>query len=57
MGNTRTEEKDPKFKVISDLPWCEHEINERLAAYRQLSDKGGAGMACASCTEKLIFSW
>ena len=39
MGNTRTEEKDPKFKVISDLPWCEQEINERLAAYRQLSDK------------------
>ena len=39
MGNTRTEEKDPKFKVISDLPWCEQEINERLAAYRQLSNK------------------
>ena len=39
MGNTRTEEKDPKFKVISDLPWSEQEINERLAAYRQLSDK------------------
>ena len=25
--------------MISDLPWCEQEINERLAAYRQLSDK------------------
>ncbi len=24
MGNTRTEEKDPKFKVISDLPWSDH---------------------------------
>ena len=39
MGNTRTEEKDPKFKVISDLPWSEQEINERLVAYKQLSDK------------------
>ena len=24
MGNTRTEEKDPKFKIISDLPWRLH---------------------------------
>lgn len=39
MGNTRTEEKNPVYKVISDLPWSEEEIRERLAAYRQLSDK------------------
>ena len=39
MGNTRTEEKDPKFKIICDLPWSEHEIKERLTAYKQLSDK------------------
>lgn len=39
MGNTRTEEKDPKFKIISDLPWSEQEIKERLTAYKQLSDK------------------
>ena len=39
MGNTRTEEKDPKFNIISDLPWSEQEIKERLTAYKQLSDK------------------
>lgn len=39
MGNTRTEEKNPLYKVISDLPWSEPEINERMAAYKQLSDK------------------
>ncbi len=39
MGNTRTEEKDPKFNIVSDLPWSEQEISDRLATYRQLSDK------------------
>lgn len=39
MGNTRTEEKNPKFKIVSDLPWSEQEIKERLAAYKQLSDE------------------
>ena len=29
----------PKFKIISDLPWSEQEIKERLTAYKQLSDK------------------
>lgn len=39
MGNTRTEEKNPVYKVITDLPWSEEEIRERLATYKQLSDK------------------
>ena len=58
-GNTRTEEKDPKFKVISDLPWSEQEINERLAAYRQLSDKVEQEWHAlpAQKKKKLIFSW
>jgi len=39
MGNTRTEEADPQLNIVCDLPWSEWEINERMAAYRQLSDK------------------
>ena len=39
MGNTRTEEKDPQFKVVADLPWSEQEIKTRIAQYNALSDK------------------
>lgn len=39
MGNTRTEEKDPAFKVVKDLPWSEAEIKERLQDYEELSDR------------------
>jgi hypothetical protein len=38
LGNTRTEERDPAYKVISDLPWSDEEITSRLAEYRKLSD-------------------
>lgn len=37
MGNTRTEEKDPKYKVVSDLNWTEAEIKQRLADYEKIS--------------------
>lgn len=33
MGATRTEEKDPKYKIVADLPWSETAIRERLKAY------------------------
>jgi len=39
MGNTRTEEKDPKFNAVSDLPWTEREINTRIEAYRDMENK------------------
>lgn len=39
MGATRTEEKDPKYKVITDLPWSETYIRERILSYQQLSDQ------------------
>ena len=39
MANTRTEEKDPQFKVVADLPWSEQEIKTRIAEYNVLSDK------------------
>ena len=39
MGATRTEEKDPKYKTITDLPWSETYIRERILAYQQLSDR------------------
>lgn len=39
MANTRTEEKDPLYKEVRDLPWSEQEIRERLKAYKYLSDE------------------
>lgn len=38
MGNTRTEERDPAWKVIKDLPWSESYINQRLASYRKVAE-------------------
>ncbi len=42
MGNTRTEERDPKYKVITDLPWSEDYIKTRLADYKVIADKAEA---------------
>ena len=39
MGNTRTEEKDPAYKIVSDLPWSEKEITQRINQYQQLENK------------------
>ena len=39
MGNTRTEEKDPRYKIVSDLPWSEQEIYCRINDYNRISDK------------------
>lgn len=39
MGNTRTEEKDPAFKVVKDLPWSKEEIDTRLKEYTTLAEK------------------
>lgn len=39
MGNTRTEEQDPNFKAISDLPWSEQEINKRITDYDKMASR------------------
>jgi len=39
MGNTRTEEKEPSFKIVSDLPWIENEINQRIADYQAIDNQ------------------
>ena len=39
MGNTRTEEKDPAYKVVSDFPWSKREIETRIQDYIRISDK------------------
>ncbi|MFM2291584.1 MAG: hypothetical protein RIS29_1397 [Bacteroidota bacterium] len=39
MGNTRTEETDPKYKMISDLPWSEAEIMQRINDYNRIENK------------------
>jgi len=38
MGNTRTEEKDPKFKIVSDIDWSETEIKQRLTDYEKIAN-------------------
>jgi hypothetical protein len=38
LGGTRTEERDPAYKVIRDLPWSDAYIRERLKVYNALSD-------------------
>lgn len=44
LGNTRTEERDPAWKVIKDLPWSENYIRTRLAAY----DKAASTVAAVA---------
>jgi hypothetical protein len=39
MGATRTEESDPKYKIVADLPWSEEEINQRLKDYAVINAK------------------
>ena len=39
LGNTRCEERDKKYSIISDLPWSEQYINARLADYKELADE------------------
>jgi len=39
MGNTRTEEQDPKYKAVSDMPWSENDIRARIAEYEAISEK------------------
>lgn len=37
LGHTRTEERDPSYKVVSDMPWSEKKIRRRLEQYAYLS--------------------
>jgi len=39
LGNTRCEEWDKKYSIITDLPWSEEYILNRLADYKKLADK------------------
>jgi Glycosyl hydrolase family 115/Gylcosyl hydrolase family 115 C-terminal domain len=39
MGDTRTEESDPKYKIVADLPWSEEQINQRLKEYAVIENK------------------
>ncbi len=36
MAHTRTEERDPKFKKPTSLPWNEGYVHERIKAYNEL---------------------
>ncbi len=42
MGNTRTEEKDPAYKLVKDLPWSEQQIQKRLVQYKHIQDAATA---------------
>lgn len=39
MGNTRTEERDPAWRQVKDLPWSEEQIRERLSQYQVIDNK------------------
>jgi hypothetical protein len=39
MGATRTEESDPKYKIVTDLSWSEEEIRQRLKEYAAIDAK------------------
>ncbi len=39
MGATRTEESNPKYKIVADLPWSEVQINQRLKEYAVIENK------------------
>ena len=39
MGNTRTEERDPAWREVKDLPWNEKEILERVSQYQVIDEK------------------
>lgn len=39
MGNTRTEEKDPAYKEVTDLPWSETYVLKRINEYEAISTK------------------
>jgi hypothetical protein len=39
MGGTRTEESDPKYKIVADLPWSEAEMRKRLKDYAVIDAK------------------
>jgi len=56
LGHTRTEEKDPKYKIVSDMPWSENYIRTRLENYAGLSDiVEGAGKLIASKKQDTYF--
>jgi hypothetical protein len=39
MGNTRTEEPNPEYKIVRDLPWSEYYIRTRIGEYEAISDQ------------------
>lgn len=39
LGHTRVEEKDPAYKTITDIPWSENQIQQRINNYQNLSDE------------------
>ena len=39
MGNTRTEESNPAWRVVKDLPWSEEQILERINEYKKIDVK------------------
>ncbi len=39
MGNTRTEETNPSYKIVSNLPWSEQEINQRITDYQTIENQ------------------
>lgn len=39
MGNTRTEETDPKYKIVSDLNWSNAYVKTRIQDYERIANQ------------------
>lgn len=46
LGNTRTEERNPAWKRIKDLPWSEKYLRKRLTEWNNLSNQVETIFAC-----------
>lgn len=55
MGNTRTEEKDPIYKELKDLPWSEYEIRQRIEDYNLIVNQ--IDKLAANIPEEKKSSW
>jgi hypothetical protein len=42
MGNTRTEERNPAYREVKDLPWSENYIRTRIGEYETIAAKVSA---------------
>ena len=55
LGHTRTEEKDPAFKVVSDMPWPISYVDSRLALYDSIAKSVSASQQLVDSCQSTAF--